>query len=73
MSDQVNIHREIAGGGAVVVPCEVGAIARVIESLAADPVRLEQMAAAARETARKLYDWRNVAMSLENLYREFVR
>ena len=73
VSDQVNIHREIAGGGAVVVPCEVGAIARVIESLAADPVRLEQMAAAARETARKLYDWRNVAMSLENLYREFVR
>ena len=73
MSDQVNIHREIDGGGAIVVPCEVGAITRAIESLAADPVRLDQMASEARETARRLYDWRNVAVSLENLYREFAR
>jgi len=73
VSDQVNIYREIEGGGAIVVPCEVGAVTRAIESLAADPVRLRQMAAEARETARKLYDWRNVAMSLENLYREFAR
>src|SRR6266404_3998297 len=71
VSDQVNIYREIEGGGAIVVPCEVGAVTRAIESLAADPVRLRQMAAEARETARKLYDWRNVAMSLENLYCEF--
>jgi len=73
VSDQVNIHREIDGGGAVVVPCEVGAVTRAIESLAADPVRLNQMAAEARDTARKLYDWRNVAVSLEDLYREFAR
>lgn len=73
VSDQVNIYREIDGGGAMVVPCEVGAVTRAIESLAADPARLKRMAAEARETARKLYDWRNVAMSLENLYREFAR
>jgi glycosyltransferase involved in cell wall biosynthesis len=73
VSDQVNIHREIDGGGAIVVPCEVGAITRAIESLAADPVRLDRMASEARGTARRLYDWRNVAVSLENLYREFAR
>jgi glycosyltransferase involved in cell wall biosynthesis len=73
VSDQVNIHREIDGGGAIIVPCEVNAITRAIESLAADPVRLGRMASEARETARRLYDWRNVAVSLENLYREFAR
>jgi glycosyltransferase involved in cell wall biosynthesis len=73
VSDQVNIHREIDGGGAIVVPCEVDAVTRAIESLAADPVRLGRMASEARETARRLYDWRNVAVSLENLYREFAR
>jgi glycosyltransferase involved in cell wall biosynthesis len=73
VSDQVNIYREIDGKGAIVVPCETAAVTRAIESLATDPARLGRMAIEARETTRRLYDWRNVAVALENLYREFAR
>jgi glycosyltransferase involved in cell wall biosynthesis len=73
VSDQVNIHRDIADQGAVVVPCEVAPLARAIGDLAADPVRAHAMGVEARATARRLYDWPNVAASLENLYAEVAR
>lgn len=72
ITDQVNIHRDIAGHGAVVVPCRAQPLAQAIADLAADPVRAGAMGVEARATVRRLYDWPNVAASLERLYSEFA-
>jgi glycosyltransferase involved in cell wall biosynthesis len=73
ISDQVNIYRDIADRGAIVVPCEVAPLARAIAQLAADPVRARALGSEARATARQLYDWGNVAAALEQLYAEVAR
>ena len=73
VSDQVNIHRDISGQGAIVVPCEVAPLARAIGELAGDPVRTRAMGVEARATARRLYDWPNVAATLEKFYAEVAR
>ena len=73
VSDQVNIHRDISGQGAIIVPCEVAPLARAIGELAADPVRARAMGVEARATARRLYNWPNVAAALEKFYEEVSR
>jgi glycosyltransferase involved in cell wall biosynthesis len=73
VSDQVNIHRDISDQGAIIVPCEVAPLARAIGELAADPVRARAMGVEAQATARRLYDWPNVAAALEKFYEEVAR
>ncbi len=73
VSDQVNIYREISGRGAIIVPCEVPAVTRAILDLATDPVRAKAIGEEARNTAKALYDWKNVAASLEKMYAEIAR
>jgi glycosyltransferase involved in cell wall biosynthesis len=73
VSSQVNIHRDISGQGGIVVPCEVAPLARAVGELAADPARARAMGIEARATARRLYDWANVAASLEKFYEEVAR
>lgn len=73
ISDQVNIHRDIGGQGAVVVPCDTAALTKAISDMVSDPVRMRAMGIEARATARRLYDWPNVAQSLEKLYGEVAR
>ena len=73
ISDQVNIYREVGGHGTIVVPCEVPALTRAILDLASDPARACAMGVEARDTAKKLYDWRNVAAALEILYAEVAQ
>jgi glycosyltransferase involved in cell wall biosynthesis len=73
ISDQVNIHRDIGGCGAVVVPCDTAALTKAISDMVSDPVRMRAMGIEARATARRLYDWPNVAQSLEKLYGEVAR
>ncbi len=73
VSDQVNIYREISGRGAIVVPCEIPAVTRAIVDLASDPARAKAIGEQARATAKALYDWKNVAASLETMYAGVAR
>jgi glycosyltransferase involved in cell wall biosynthesis len=62
ISDQVYLEEELtAGGGAVVVARDGAAVAKVIDELFDDEQQLAEMAAAARRTADKLFDWDSVA------------
>jgi glycosyltransferase involved in cell wall biosynthesis len=73
ITDQVNIHRDIAGHGALVVPCRAQPLAQALADLAGDPVRAQAMGVEARATVRRLYDWPNVAASLERMYAEVAQ
>ena len=73
ISDQVDIHREIAEAGAGLVttldPAEVaGAIGRLLD----DPDAAERMGRAGEALAARRYSWERVAADVEALYEEVV-
>jgi len=73
VSDKVNIHNEIGGRGAIVVPCQAEAVGEAMLKLAGDPAEARRIGVQARETVRTLYAWTAVAERLEALYRDVAR
>ena len=73
ISDQVDIHREVAEAGAGLVttlePADVaGAIGRLLD----DPDAAERMGRAGEALAARRYSWERVATDVEALYEEVV-
>ncbi|MBL8807444.1 MAG: glycosyltransferase [Rhodospirillales bacterium] len=74
ISDRVNIWREISNAGAgLVSPPEIDHVAAHILLLAGDPLRARRMGEAGRRLASDRYDWKNIAVDLERVYREHAR
>lgn len=69
ISDQVNLWREVEGGGAgLVSPCEAGAFTALLERLLGDPMEARRMGQAGRALAREKFAWPRIAAELEALY-----
>lgn len=70
VSDRVNIHREVAGGGAgLVVPCdEAAALAGAITRVLGDGGLRGRLAAAGPELVRRRFTWERAADGLLTLY-----
>ena len=73
ISDQVDIHREIAEAGAGLIttldPADVaGAIGRLLD----DPGAAERMGRAGEALASRRYSWERVAADVEALYEEVI-
>lgn len=70
ISDRVNIWREIAAAEAGrVVPPEIDAVAAGLGALLADPEAAAAMGARARGFVARHYDWTEIAVRLEAVYR----
>ncbi len=70
ISDRVNIWREIAAAGAGrVVPPETDAVAAGMAAILADPEAAAAMGARARGFVAAHYDWAEIAVRLEAVYR----
>jgi glycosyltransferase involved in cell wall biosynthesis len=73
ISDQVNIHRELAGAGvAHVVTCSVDSVATGIETMLADRACRERIAALGPLVVRTRYTWDAVAPMILAKYREVI-
>jgi glycosyltransferase involved in cell wall biosynthesis len=73
ISDRVNIWREIAEAGAgLVAPPAVDDVARLIDTLAADPVRAAEMGARGKTLVAERYSWGKIARDLETVYRSLA-
>ncbi len=69
ISDQVNIHREVAAAGVgEVVPCHVEPLALRLTALLADRARMDQMAAAARPWVVQTFRWDAIAAEIDSMY-----
>lgn len=69
ISDQVNIHAEVAGAGAgVVTSLNPGQVRQQLESYAGDPQRRRADGRRGREFALRHYDWGTIARDWERLY-----
>lgn len=69
ISDQVNLWREVEGGGAgLVSPCDAGAFTAILERLLGDPAKARRMGQAGRTLARERFSWPRIAVELETLY-----
>jgi glycosyltransferase involved in cell wall biosynthesis len=70
VSDKVNIWREIAAAEAGrVVPTSVEAVADGLEAILRDPPAAAAMGARARTFVAAHYDWAEIAVRLEAVYR----
>ena len=73
ISDQVNIHREVAGAGAgLVTRCDAGEVAGAIGALLADAPRRAAMGAAGRELVQRIWTWDVVARQLTTEYERVI-
>ena len=73
ISDQVNIHRELAAAGAAtVVKCSVDAVAAGIESAMADPANRRRIAHLGPSLVRSRYGWDEIAPMLIERYTEAI-
>ena len=70
ISDKVNIWREIAAAeaGLVVAP-DIAAVAAGLETLLGDPAAAAAMGTRARSFVARHYDWTEIAVRLEAVYR----
>ncbi len=73
VSDQVNIHREIAEAGAgLVTRCDVGEVAQALIGLLNDEGRRCAMGAAGRRMARERYAWPQIVEVLTREYEAVI-
>ncbi|MEQ8968475.1 MAG: glycosyltransferase [Azospirillaceae bacterium] len=69
ISDQVNIHDEVAAAEAgLVVPCDAGRVAEATARVLADPDLAARLVANGLELVANRYDWRAASANLEHLY-----
>ena len=73
ISDQVNIHQQIADAGCGrVVPCEVKPLGEALRVMLADPEALRAMGARAREHHRHHFSWERIADQLTTQYQRLL-
>jgi glycosyltransferase involved in cell wall biosynthesis len=69
ISDQVNIHREVAASGSgSVTKCDVAEIAEALETLIKSPDRLMKMGKLGREWVQRDYCWDKIVQRLDVEY-----
>ncbi|MBU2850411.1 glycosyltransferase [Acidithiobacillus ferrivorans] len=74
ISDQVNIHAEVAQSGAgLVTRCDTAEVAEAVIGLLEDPERRDVMGRAGREAAQTHYTWPNIVDALSRKYESVVR
>lgn len=73
ISDQVNIHREVAAsGGGVVTKCDVVQIARAVIDLLHQPLLREEMGRVGRPWVHDNYTWPVIVGRLDEEYRQTI-
>lgn len=73
ISDKVNIWREVVAGGAGrVAPCDVDRFAEIILDLLDNPEMAKQMGDKGKALVKKRFQWSDVALVLENVYRSMI-
>ncbi len=74
ISDQVNIHREVATAGAgLVTRCDVAEVADALDELLCDAPRRQAMGIAGRELVRQKWAWDVVACGLVHEYEAVIK
>lgn len=69
ITDQVNIHHEIAEDGAgVIVSCDSDDLHQALDTLLQDQPKLDQFAERGKTSIKNRYDWEVVAPSLVDVY-----
>ena len=73
ISDQVNIHREVAAAGVgEVVPCQVEPLAARLAAMLSDRPRLAEMASRARPWVEGTFRWDAIALQVDAMYSQVV-
>jgi glycosyltransferase involved in cell wall biosynthesis len=73
ISDQVNIHAEVAQSGAgLVTHCDVSEVAEAVLGLLADPERRAVMGSAGRAAAQMRYTWPSIVDALSREYTSVI-
>ena len=73
ISDQVNIHGEVAAAGVgLVTRCDAGEVAEALCTLLADPARRIAMGAAGRALVQRKWTWDVVASQLMAEYEKVI-
>jgi glycosyltransferase involved in cell wall biosynthesis len=73
ISDQVNIHREVAAAGAgLVTRCDANEVAKALIGLLDDASRRQEMGAAGRRTVRERYTWPPIVQALTREYEAVI-
>jgi len=73
ISDKVNIWREIQDSGSgKVVPCDSNRFAEAISELLKDTNTAKQMGEKGKLLVKERFQWSNVALSLEDVYRSII-
>lgn len=73
ISDKVNIWREVVEDGAGIAgPCNINWFADTIESLLKQPEKQHEMGVAGIASVKKRYDWKQIAIQLENEYLRII-
>jgi glycosyltransferase involved in cell wall biosynthesis len=73
ISDKVNIWREVVTDKAGIAgPCDINWFADAIESLLEQPEKRHEMGLAGIASVKKRYDWKNIAIQLENAYFDII-
>lgn len=73
ISDQVNIHGEVAAAGAgLVTRCDAGEVAEALCTLLADPARRIAMGAAGRALVQQRYTWPAIVPALTREYEAVI-
>jgi glycosyltransferase involved in cell wall biosynthesis len=74
ISDQVNIRKEVADGGAgVVVNLDVQRLAEALTEVLGDPVGAASMGAAGRALVKRTFTWDTVSEQMEEVYERLAR
>lgn len=74
ISDQVNIHAEVAGAGAgIVTRCDAGEVAAALEALLLDAERRRAMGEAGRRLVRTRYTWPAIVDALTKEYEAVIK
>ncbi len=73
ISDQVNIHSEVAENGAgVIVRCDIGELTTAISALLDDAARRQAMGVKGRDLVLRKWTWKAVASELQRQYEEAI-
>lgn len=73
ISDRVNIWREVMEDRAGIAgPCDINWFADTIENLLEQPEKRHEMGLAGIASVKKRYDWKNIAIQLENAYLDII-
>ena len=73
ISDQVNIHAEVANAGAgIVTRCDVDEVAQAMESLLLDADRRDEMGEAGRRLVQERYTWPAIVEALTREYETVI-